>query len=127
MKNYIFKNPNPFGLYVGDCVIRAISIATGKSWNEVYIDLVDLGYKYKNLPNANNVWGEYLERNGFIRHVLPDTCPVCYTVNKFCNDYPIGVFILATGTHVVAVKDGRYYDAWDSGDEVPVFYYERVE
>jgi hypothetical protein len=28
--------------------------------------------------------------------------------------------MLATGTHVVAVIDGNYYDTWDSGDEVPI-------
>ena len=30
---------NPFGLRVGDCVIRAISKALDKSWEETYVDL----------------------------------------------------------------------------------------
>jgi hypothetical protein len=28
---------------------------------------------------------------------------------------------------VVAVVDGDYYDTWDCGDEVPVYYFEREE
>lgn len=34
--SYVHYNPNPNGKSVGDCVIRAISRATGKDWGEVY-------------------------------------------------------------------------------------------
>ena len=27
--------------------------------------------------------------------------------------------------HVIAVENGDYYDNWDSGDEVPIYYWER--
>jgi hypothetical protein len=27
----------------------------------------------------------------------------------------------------VAVSDGDYFDTWDSGDEVPVYYFEKDE
>ena len=61
--------------------------------------------------------------------MLPDQCPICYTVEKFCWEHPRGLFLLATGSHVVAVENGDYYDAWDSGNEVPIYYweYERSE
>ncbi|MBR0092838.1 MAG: hypothetical protein IJP92_14190 [Lachnospiraceae bacterium] len=48
---------------------------------------------------------------------MPDTCPRCYTVERFCEEYPEGTYLVATGTHVVAVVDGNYYDAWNSGKE----------
>ena len=32
---YIFKNENPYGKMVDDCVIRAIATATGKPWDEI--------------------------------------------------------------------------------------------
>jgi hypothetical protein len=36
-----YTNPHPKGIRtVGDCVIRAISIATGKDWLTVYDELV---------------------------------------------------------------------------------------
>ena len=77
------------------------------------------------MPSANRVWGEYLRSLGFVRRTIPDNCPDCYTVRDFCRDNPIGEFILGTGEHVIAVVDGDYYDSWDSGREIPIYYFER--
>ena len=117
---YIQTNPNPNGSFVEDCVVRAISIATGRSWNDIYFHLCLQGYIMKNMPSVNKVWGTYLRSIGFVRTPLPNTCPDCYSVRNFCADNPKGIYILATGSHVVAVVDGNYCDAWDSGDEMPI-------
>lgn len=122
---YIHANPNPRGIYVGDCVVRAIAIATGTSWDHTYIMLFLEGFIIKNFGDANEVWGSYLKRIGFKQILLPDNCPNCYTIREFCHDYPYGIYILATGSHLVAVIDGDYYDAWDSGDEVPTSVWRR--
>lgn len=118
-------NPNPNGMYVEDCVIRAISIATNRSWDDIYVHICLQGYIMKNMPSVNNVWGTYLSSIGFVKHRLPDTCPDCYTIRDFCHDNPMGTYILATGSHVVAVIDGEYMDAWDSGDEIPTTVWRR--
>lgn len=122
---YINYNPNPMGLSVGDCTIRAISKITNKSWKTTYLNLVLQGYKMYDMPSANRVWGEYLREIGYVRRIIPDTCPNCYTVRDFCMEHPIGRYILGTGEHVVAVVDGYYYDSWDSGNEIPIYYFER--
>lgn len=122
---YIHANPNPRGIYVGDCVVRAIAIATSTSWDHTYIMLFLEGFIIKNFGDANEVWGSYLKRIGFKQILLPDNCPNCYTIREFCHDYPYGIYILATGSHLVAVIDGDYYDAWDSGDEVPTSVWRR--
>ena len=36
-----------------------------------------------------------------------------------------GIFVLGTGSHAVTVIDGNYFDAWDSGKETPVYYFEK--
>ena len=123
---YRYSNPNPHGALIGDCVVRAISIATNRTWDETYNLLTEYGFRLKNLPNANEVWSEVLKNDGYTRHVIPDTCPTCYTVRAFCRDHPKGTFILATGSHVVAVIDGDYYDTWDSGDEIPIMYWSEL-
>ena len=126
MKNaYIHRNYNPFGKIVGDCVVRAISTVLDESWDDTYWGIAEEGFEIKDMPSSNEVWGSYLIRNGYDRKALPNTCPACYTVKDFCDDHPFGRFILATGTHVIAVIDGEYIDTWDSGDLTPMYYFER--
>lgn len=120
---YRQKNINPKGHYVGDCVIRAIAEATGEPWEKVYVELAVQGFIMADMPSSNHVWGTYLASKGYEREIIPNTCPDCYSIADFANDHPQGVFIVATGTHVVAVRDGKYIDTWDSGDEVPVYYW----
>ena len=122
---YIHINPNPHGLYVGDCVVRAIAIAMRKSWDYIYWMICIQGFIDGNMPSANSVWENYLYSAGFVRFELPDRCPNCYTVRDFCRDNPYGEFVLATGSHVIAIIDGFYFDAWDSGDEVPTSVWRR--
>ena len=123
--SYVFYNPNPDGKATGDCVVRAIARLMGKDWDEAYFGIVIQGAISHDMPSSNAVWGEYLHNNGYRRYVLPDICPQCYTVKEFCRDNPQGSFLLATGSHVVTVIDGDYYDAWDSGNEVPIYYWRK--
>ena len=76
---FSYFNPNPTGQKVGDCTVRAIAKATGKSWDEVYIGLCLQGLIMGDLPSANSVWSAYLRQQGFTRNVIPNTCPDCYT------------------------------------------------
>lgn len=124
---YQYFNSNPAGQFVGDCVIRAISKATNQSWEKTYVDIVSKGLSMYDMPSANRVWGAYLKDIGFKKAVIPDTCPDCYSVIDFTKDNPQGIFLLGTGTHVIAVIDGDYYDTWDSGDETPIYYFRRIE
>ena len=119
---FVTSNPNPKGSYVGDCVVRALSIALNKKWRDVYMDLAIEGLTICDMPSSNQVWGEYLKSQGFQREYIPNTCPDCYTIRQFCNDNPKGLYILATGTHVVCAIDGNYFDTWDCGDE-PIIYF----
>lgn len=63
--SYIYYNPNPLKLSVGDCTIRAISCALGISWDDTYCALADLGFEMYDMPSANRVWGQFLKINRF--------------------------------------------------------------
>lgn len=120
---FIYTNPNPIDKKVGDCVIRAIAIATETTWERAYMDLCMEGLEMADLPNSNAVWASYLKKLGFRKGIVPDTCPDCYTVADFAEDNPYGVYVLCTGSHTVTIMDGNIYDAWDSSMEIPTFYY----
>lgn len=122
---YVNYNPNPKGKRVGDCVIRAICKATDQEWDDVYIQLCMQGYLMSDMPSSNPVWGAYLKQKGFLQVTIPNTCPDCYTVQDFCEEHPEGTFVLGTGTHACCVKDGTLFDAWDSSQETPVYYFRR--
>lgn len=120
-----YLNVNPGRQDTGDCVIRAISVLMDQSWAWTYLMICLQGFLMYKMPSTNSVWSTYLFRNGYRRTLLPDTCPDCYTVKDFCQDFPIGKYLLALDSHVVAVIDGDYYDTWDSGNEVPLFYWRK--
>lgn len=116
-------NPNPIGRETGDCVIRAVAIATDQSWRKTYRDLCLLGEIHGDLPNSNMIWGMYLRERGAKQFLLPETCPECITVRAFCERYPDGVYVIGTGTHAVCTIDGDWYDSWDSGECVPTVFW----
>lgn len=122
---WIKYNPNPERKNVGDCTVRAISKAMDIDWETTFTGLVVQGYMLHDMPSANHVWGAFLKKNGFEKRIIPNTCPDCYTVKDFCEDHKDGVYVLALGSHVVTVQDGCYFDSWDSGDEVPLYYFAR--
>ena len=120
-------NANPDRKQVGDCVIRAVSAALGQDWETTYAEIALEGYQLCDMPSANHVWGAYLRRRGFTRNIIPDECPDCYSVADFCRDHPEGTYILSLQGHVVAAIDGDYYDTWDSGSRIPLYYWQRKE
>lgn len=116
-------NPNPFNNRVGDCVVRAISKALGQDWETTYAELAMYGFMRCDMPNANHVWGAYLKSRDYKQYLIDDKGKSIYTVEDFCQDNPNGTYILAIDGHVVCVVDGKYYDSWNSGREIPIYYW----
>ena len=123
--SYIHYNPNPANKSVGDCVVRALTILLDDTWENVYADITMQGRFMYDMPSSDAVWGEYLSVNGFTKHILPNTCPNCYTIYDFVRDHPHGMYLVATGTHVVAVVDGNFYDTSNSGNEMIIYYWRK--
>ena len=120
-------NPNPSAKRVGDCTVRALSKALNQSWDKTYLWLCIYGFIMSDMPSANAVWGAYLKNRGFKRNIIPDTCPDCYTLADFCNDYPQGTYVVALSGHVVTIENGKVYDSWDSTNEIPIYFWSRKE
>lgn len=125
--SWVHYNPNPDRNEVGDCTIRALTLALEETWDNTYLLVSAKAFEMKDMPSSNPVWAAVLRQNGFKRYVIPNECPDCYTIEEFCRDHPRGLYVLATGTHVVTVMDGNYWDTWDSGKKIPIYYFMKEE
>ena len=122
---YIEYNKNPCGKHTTDCTVRALSTLTGEEWDSVYLQLCLIGLSMCEMPSQKAVIHEFLKQYGYQRFTLSNRCPACYSVNDFTNNHRHETYLLATDSHVVPVIDGMYIDNWDSGDEIPLFYWSK--
>ena len=120
---FIKENLNPQNKNVGDCVIRAISKVLNQSWESTYLELAVYGYSMADLQSADAVWGQYMYDKRFKKALLPVDCPNCLTVREFAKQYKNGRYLLYVGEHVTACIDGNYYDTWDSGDRIVIYFF----
>lgn len=122
-----YWNPSPVGAKVGDCAVRAVAKALNTDWETAYTMLCLKGFELLDMPNSNAVINALLSEKGYKRNVVPNTCPDCYTVENFAEEYPKGTYVLGTGDHVVTVSNGTIYDSWDSSHEIPIFFWTKED
>ena len=124
--SYEYYNPNPKKHKVGDCSVRALCKALNKEWADAYSMLCSEGLHLADMPNSNYVIGMVLRKFNFEQKMMISTCPLCTTVFDFSVNHPEGTYVLITEDHAVTVKDGKYYDTFNSGEETVLYYfYER--
>lgn len=121
-----YYQPNPAGRSVGDCSVRAVSAALDVSWDEAFDLLAHNAREMCDMPSADAVIGSVLRQHGFVRSIIPSSCPDCYTIGEFAEDFPRGVYVLGTGQHVATIIDGVILDSWDSSNEIPMFMWRRL-
>lgn len=109
-KNFEYYNANPKGYHVCDCVIRALSKATGLSWENVMRSLAGKAADLGQMPNVVTCYSPWLKENHFV-----DGDTRGMTVNQLVNSYPSATIVARTMGHLVCVKDGKYWDTWDCG------------
>ncbi|MBR5271067.1 MAG: hypothetical protein IKV64_02670 [Clostridia bacterium] len=127
MSKFIKYNANPAHNRIGDCTVRAISTALNQQWEKTYLELCIQGLIMFDLPNADYVWGQYLKNKGFKRNILPCDNGICITVEQFCYEHPNGIYLLCPKNHIIAVINGKFYDTWNSGQEILNYYWKREE
>lgn len=108
-------NNNPKNKNTSDCVVRAFSLASGKTWEDTLTDLYKLAIKYKSMPSDKYIYTKYADLLGFEKCKIELINGKKPTIESFCKIYPNGTYILRVANHLVTVKDGFYHDAWDSG------------
>lgn len=114
-KWFKFHNANPKNRRSGDCVIRAIATATGKSWDEVLTDLCKIALKEKRIPNEVECYGKYLESLGWRKQKQPRKSDNCkFTGKEFVSAFKGVAVAHLGGNHIVCIKESKVWDTWDS-------------
>lgn len=121
---WVKTNENPLAINTGDCAVRAVSIALDVSWEKSYTMLAVNGFLMGLLPDRDAVWSSVLRQHGFHKDLVPDDY---YTVREFAEEHPKGTYVLKCDMHVLTVVDSKYYDSWDSGNEIVLYYWTKED
>jgi hypothetical protein len=111
----------------GDCVTRAVAIATGKSYQEVYDELNAIGqrerrsakWRGKSSPRIGiyrPTIRRYLEHLGWVWTPTMQIGQGC-TVHLKADELPRGRLIVSVSRHLCAVIDGVVHDTFDPSRE----------
>ena len=104
---YRFYNANARGNFVNDCVVRAISVAENKSWNEAYKELSILAQEKGTLLDDVEFVEDYLDKR------YERQCHHSKTVGEFLTEFPVGTYLITMQGHITVIVDGVLYDTFD--------------
>lgn len=97
---YTYYNANSQGRFVNDCVVRAIAVATNKTWDETYDTLSRLAKRNGILLDDVDFVDPLLDcrysRVPFRRGV---------TVGDFVASAPTGTYLITMRGHITVVKN----------------------
>ena len=108
---YIHYNSNAVNRYTDDCVIRAISCATHRSWDEVYDELSDLAQYEGTLFDKRDFVLDYL--NTRYKRIDGIKGSVGYVSGLF----PHNTILITMRGHIVCSINGIVYDTFDCRDK----------
>lgn len=114
-------NPNPFKRDTGDCTLRAYCAAFNISWNCAY-DIAskrakDEGFILSDKKIVEKILTEVFKcqlSSFYNKKMVKAKNRV--TVKQWAMANPYGTYICHINGHIVTIKNGKYYDSWDSGE-----------
>lgn len=115
-----------------DCSVRCIMAAEGLDWNTAFGKLVETAYQEMDIPCESSVIEKTLKKMGYEKHkadmvknkLTNKNRRIC--VREFAKMHKRGTYILSLTEHVVCVKNGHWYDTWDSGEYKVLKYWEKT-
>ena len=102
-----YYNANSLGNSVNDCVVRAISLAEDKSWDETYRELSEIARKEGILLDDVSFVENYLDKR------YRRACHYAKTVDEFAKEHSKGTYLVTMQGHITAIIDGIIYDTFD--------------
>ena len=116
MYRFRYYNANPLNRKVNDCTVRAISLATNRSWDNTYDRLSEYAQTQGIMPSEVNYIDEFLEDN--YNKVYSNRYSQRITVKDFLSNNPYGTFLITMKGHITCAIDGCIYDTFDPGNRI---------
>ena len=116
-ETFRYFNANPKNRKGSDCVVRAVAVALGQSWERTVREMTEVGIKHGFVLNDKHTYSKYLQQKGFVKAKQPVKADgTKYKGYEFCKELAKGKRIVANiGTHhVVAIIDCKVHDIWNS-------------
>ena len=113
---YSYYNANPLNRRVNDCTVRAISLATKRTWDTTFEELSKMAQAQAIMPDDVTYIDEYLERKYHKICGCKDKIEI--TVEEFVDTHPHGIYLITMRGHITCVIDGCIYDTFDPRDRI---------
>ncbi len=125
---WVYINPNPKNRETGDCVIRAISLATGKPWAELLRDMTEWLIPRGEVFDEKKGFGAYLEQvHGFAKIPMPRKPDGRkYTLAEFLPRTKFGHnlhYVIQLCNHLTYARQEQFYDTWDCSGRCVLSYW----
>jgi len=109
-----YYNANPRNRRVNDCTVRAISLATGRSWDETFEELSKFAQIQAIMPDDVTYIDEYLEEN--FEKICGCKNKIRISVGDFVKEHPTGIYLITMNGHITCCIDGIIYDTFNPKD-----------
>lgn len=111
-----YYNANPRGRRVNDCTVRAISLATGRTWDETFEELSKFAQAQAIMPDDVIYIDEYLERR--FEKICGCKGNIKIPVGEFVRSHPNGIYLITMNGHITCSIDGCIYDTFNPKDRI---------
>ena len=109
-----YYNANPLKRKVNDCTVRAISLATGHTWDETYEKLTRVAQEQAVMPDDVMYIEEYLSTR--YEKICGCKGEMRVTVGEFIDTHPQGTYLITMSGHITCAIDGCVYDTFNPKD-----------
>ena len=125
--NFRYYNSNPNKNKTSDCVVRSISTALNKSWEDVLKELTEYALKHKHFPNCQEIYEIYLKDNKWKKHNAPHKRNGdVYLLGEWLKKFGDEAIVTIDDDHLTYVNNHIVYDIWNcTENEVGVFWTEK--
>lgn len=114
MINYEYLNINPKQKKTSDCVVRALTLATGRDYYDVYKELFDISVKTGYMLNEKRVEDLFLKNNGFVKYKQPKKIDgTKYTIGEIDQIVGARIIVVRCAGHLTTVVDATLLDILD--------------